>query len=60
MNDRIVLIFKIGYRERMLHIEWPRTKARIIVTEDNVTKDNTMVHSYSNVSTVKYPHAACR
>lgn len=47
-------IIKIGYRKRVLHIEWGRTKARIIVTPDNVTKDTTHVHSYDKPSTVAY------
>lgn len=47
-------IIKIGYRKRVMHIEWPRTKARIVVTTDDVTKDQTCVHAYTKQKAVEY------
>lgn len=43
---------KIGWRKRVISIDWSRTSFRGIVTEDEVTKDLYMVHAYG------YPMAA--
>ena len=45
---------KIGWRKRVISIEWHRTDYRFIVTEDQVTKDEQMVHAYSYADAVKY------
>lgn len=45
---------EIGWRKRVIHIGWEDTPVRGIVTEDNVTKENTMVHAYSALDAIKY------
>lgn len=45
---------KIGWRKRVISIEWDRTEYRCIVTEDDVTKSEAMVHAYSYADAVKY------
>lgn len=44
----------IGWRKRVIEINWSRTPVRAIVTEDDVTKDDTMVHAYSYAKAVEY------
>ena len=44
----------IGWRKRVISINWEDTPARIVVTEDSVTKSETMVHAYSYADAVKY------
>lgn len=45
---------KIGWRKRVISIEWGRPEYRCIVTKDEVTKDEKMVHAYSYADAVKY------
>lgn len=45
---------KIGWRKRVISIEWERTPIRVLVTQDDVTKDETMVHAYSYAKAVEY------
>lgn len=47
-------LIEIGYRKRVMNIDWSRTKARVVVTEDDVTKNKMMVHAYSIVKAVDY------
>ncbi len=44
----------IGWRKRVISINWEDTPARVIVTPDNVTKSETLVHAYSYLDAVKY------
>jgi hypothetical protein len=44
----------LGPRKRVWHIDWERTTIRGIVTEEDITKGDTYVHSYSHADTVKY------
>lgn len=44
----------IGWRKRVLNIDWESTEVRAIVTDDNVTKTDKMVHAWSKVSAVAY------
>lgn len=45
---------EIGWRKRVISINWSDTNLRKIVTEDDVTKDMDMVHAYSTADAVKY------
>lgn len=45
---------EIGWRKRVISIDWQDTAARVEVTEDNVTKEKTMVHAYSYVKALQY------
>jgi hypothetical protein len=50
---RIGLI-RIGWRKRVIAIDWDATKVRVIVTSDDVTKGDTMVHAWSIAKAVEY------
>jgi hypothetical protein len=45
---------EIGWRKRVISIDWQDTAARVEVTEDNVTKDSTSVHAWSYVKALQY------
>ncbi len=45
---------KIGWRKRVIHIEWSDTPIRAIVTIDELTKDPCYVHAYSVAKAVEY------
>ena len=45
---------KIGWRKRVIHIEWTDTKIRAIVTKDELTKDECYVHAYTVAKAVEY------
>lgn len=45
---------EIGWRKRVISIDWQDTAARIEVTNDDVTKDKTMVHACSYVKALQY------
>lgn len=45
---------EIGWRKRVISIRWEDTPARVIVTEDNVTKDRDLVHACSYVKALEY------
>ena len=47
-------LIRIGSRKRVLSIEWDACKVRGIVTEDYVTKEDTMVHAWSAAKAVEY------
>ncbi|AXQ70018.1 hypothetical protein HOU03_gp250 [Caulobacter phage CcrSC] len=44
----------IGWRKRVISIDWEQTKVRVIVTEDDVTKDETQVHAHSMADAAVY------
>lgn len=44
----------IGWRKRVLAIDWTGTQVRTIVTTEDVTKDETMVHAWSLGKAVDY------
>lgn len=48
---------KIGWRKRVLSISWERTEVRAVVTGDDVTKDETMVHAWGYPTAITYLHA---
>lgn len=45
---------RMGWRKRVLSVDWSDTPVRIIVTEDNVTKDETLFHAYDYPKAVEY------
>lgn len=45
---------QLGWRKRVISIDWSDTAIRKIVTEDNVTKGMDHVHAYSEEDVVKY------
>lgn len=44
----------IGWRKRVIEIDWADTPMRMIVTADDVTKDVTYVHAYSYAKALEY------
>lgn len=47
-------LIKIGRRKRVISIDWKRTKLRVEITEDNVTKGLDHVHAYTDENMFKY------
>ena len=44
----------IGWRKRVISIDWTSVAVRLVITEDDVTKDETSVHAYSYAKAVEY------
>ena len=47
-------LIKIGWRKRVINIDWSDTNLRVIVTPDDVTKSVVMVHAWSEEKAVEY------
>lgn len=47
-------LVKIGWRKRVVEIDWTDTGIHQVVTEDDVTKDESMVHAWSYAKAVQY------
>ena len=47
-------LVQIGWRKRVLHIQWDQCAFRGLVTEENVTKAETYVHAYSVEKAIEY------
>lgn len=47
-------LVKIGWRKRVISIAWSDTCVRQVVTQDDVTKDDTCVHAYTYGKAVDY------
>lgn len=45
---------EIGWRKRVISIDWEGTPARLLVTDDKVTKEETLVHAYSYADALAY------
>ena len=45
---------EIGWRKRVISVDWEHTSVRKIVTSDDVTKGLTYVHAYSEAKAVEY------
>lgn len=45
---------RIGWRKRVISIEWDSSTYSGIITEDDTTKDQHMVHAWTNADAVKY------
>lgn len=44
----------MGWRKRVISINWEDTPARIIVTKENVTKGETYVHAYNHIEALQH------
>lgn len=47
-------VIEIGWRKRVISIDWEGTHVRESVTSDDVTKDTTYVHAWSMSKAVQY------
>lgn len=47
-------LIAIGWRKRVLSIDWSETNVRAIVTEDDATKGDDRVHAYSTAKALEY------
>ncbi len=47
-------LIQIGWRKRVISINWSDTEIEKIVTEDEVTKDVLSVHAYSEEKAIEY------
>jgi hypothetical protein len=45
---------EIGWRKRVISIDWSGTPLRMIITQDDVTKSETMVHAWTEEKCVEY------
>lgn len=45
---------KIGWRKRVVNIEWSDTPVRTILSPDGVTKGDTYIHAWSMEDALKY------
>lgn len=53
-------IVRIGWRKRVIHIDWASTDVRGVVTEDDCTKGDTMVHAWGYAKAVQHLSALGR
>lgn len=47
-------LVRIGWRKRVIEIEWTDTPVRVIVTTDDVTKTDDLVHAWSHGQALIY------
>lgn len=47
-------LIMLGYRKRVMHIDWTNTPLRKIITEDDTTKDATCVHAWDRAKVLEY------
>jgi hypothetical protein len=47
-------LIKIGWRKRVISIDWSDTPVRAFVTEDNVTKTTGLVHAWTQLKAIEY------
>lgn len=45
---------KIGHRKRVYSLNWEHTALRLEITDDNVTKNDVLVHAWSAPDLLKY------
>lgn len=45
---------KIGWRKRVINIDWSETDVRRVISSDDVTKDNTMIHAWGTAKAKEY------
>jgi len=45
---------KIGWRKRGIKIDWSETKIRKIISDDEVTNDETSIHAWSYIKAAEY------
>lgn len=51
---------ELGWRKRVISINWSGTEARKIITADDLTKGETYVHAYCYAKAVEYMAALAR
>ncbi len=47
-------LIKIGWRKKVVQIDWEDTKSRFMLTDDDVTKDESMVHAWTIPKALEY------
>lgn len=47
-------LIEIGWRKHVMQINWEDTPARTIVTQDDVTKEDYLVHAWSYPKAIEY------
>lgn len=47
-------IFEIGWRKRVISVNWETTRVRKVLTTDDVSKDETYVHAWGYVKALEY------
>ena len=47
-------LIQIGWRKRVINIDWSATSLQVIVTTDDVTKSKTNVHAWDETKAVEY------
>ena len=47
-------LIEIGWRKRVISIDWQETEIKCKVTDDDVTKAETMVHAYGYAKALEY------
>jgi hypothetical protein len=47
-------LVQIGWRKRVINIDWSDTDVRTVVTSDDVTKTETYVHAWSEAKALEY------
>lgn len=47
-------LIKIGWRKRVIKIDWSDTKLEKIITADDVTKDKSRVHAWTYTKALEY------
>lgn len=47
-------LIKIGWRKRVISIDWSATKIRAIITTDDCTKDESSVHAWGHAKAVEH------
>jgi hypothetical protein len=47
-------LIKLGWRKRVISIDWSDTAIREVITDHDVTKDETMVHAWGIARAVEY------
>ncbi len=47
-------LVEIGWRKRVIDISWNDTDIRAVITKDDVTKSETMVHAWSEEKALEY------
>lgn len=51
---------ELGWRKRVMNIDWSDTPIRKVITEDDTTKSETMVHAWTTLKAMEYLTALAR
>lgn len=47
-------LIEVGWRKRVIQIDWSESDVRCDVTSDDVTKSDSMVHAWSEAKAIEY------